>query len=308
MVSTPDISVAIIVINWNGQDFTTACLNSLRKVDYPDFKVFLVDNGSANDEGKKIKANFPEIDLIETGKNLGFAGGNNVGIRKALQEGFSHILLLNNDTLVEPDFLSELVRASQRNANAGVIQPLILFLHNPKEIWSAGGRWKPSLSRAITLGDRTPLADYRVNSTNLEWATGCAMLVSRAAIEKTGLFNEQYFVYFEDVDWSLRIRNSGFSIHFEKRAKIYHEAGASSKKKHAEGMLSPQVFYYNVRNQLFIIRSHGENKVLSLGYHLGKFTLWMGYFLVRRRFAKFKAVVKGIREGISSPLIPGPWH
>lgn len=308
MGSIPDISIAVIVINWNGQDFTTACLNSLRKVDFPDFKVFLVDNGSANEEGKKIKANFPEIDLIETGKNLGFAGGNNVGIRKALEKGFSHVLLLNNDTLVEPDFLSELVRAAKRHAHAGVIQPLIMFLHNPKEIWSAGGKWVSSLSRAITLGDRIPLADFRVKSSSLDWATGCAMLVSRTAIESAGLLNEQYFVYFEDVEWSLRIRNAGFSIHLEDRAKIYHEAGASSKKKHAEGTLSPQVFYYNVRNQLFIIRSFGNNKVLSLGYHLAKFTLWMGYFLVRRRFAKLKAVIKGIQDGIRTPLIPGPWR
>lgn len=308
MGSIPDISVAVIVINWNGQDFTMACLNSLRKVDFPDFKVILVDNGSANQEGLKIKASFPEIDLVETGENLGFAGGNNVGIRKALQEGFSHVLLLNNDTLVDPDFLSELVITCKKNPEAGVIQPMILFLHNPKEIWSAGGKWNPALSRSITLGDRVPLADYRVKTAMLDWATGCAMLISRAAIEKVGLLNEQYFVYFEDVEWSLRIRNAGFAILLEERSKVYHEAGASSKKKHAEGTLSPRVFYYNVRNQLFIIRSHGSNKALSFAYHLAKFILWMGYFLVRGRFNKLKAVARGIQEGLSLPLNPGPWQ
>ena len=305
---SPDILVAIILVNWNGLEFTSACLSSLRKVDYPDFKVFVIDNGSENQEGKQLKASFPEIELIETGTNLGFAGGNNVGIRKAIHEGFSHVLLLNNDTLVEPDFLGELVRAAQKQPNAGVIQPMILFLHNPREIWSAGGKWIPAFCRSKTLGDREPLANYRVKSPQLDWATGCAILVSCEAINKAGLLNEQFFVYFEDVEWSLRIRKAGFEIYLEEKSKIYHEAGASSKKQHAEGTLSPRVFYYHVRNQLFLIRLQDEHKIPSFGYHLGRFMLWMGYFLIRGRFTKLRAVAKGIREGLREPLNPGPWR
>ena len=308
MAFSPDISVAIILVNWNGLEFTKACLQSLSKLDYPNFHILVVDNGSDEKEGEKLAALFPTIEVIENGQNLGFAGGNNVGIRHALAQGFSHVLLLNNDTVVEPDSLGQLVSTAQKYPEAGVIQPMILFMHNPREIWSAGGKWIPELSRAITLGDREPLAEYRVKRPELDWATGCAMLVSREAISKAGLLNEQYFVYFEDVEWSLRIRKAGFKIRLEEKSKIYHEAGASSKKKQSEGTLSPRVFYFHVRNQLFLIRSLGQFRVLGMSYHVGRFVLWMGYFLARGRFTKLRAVVNGIWGGLTVSQNPGPWR
>ncbi|TDQ16972.1 hypothetical protein DFQ04_1620 [Algoriphagus boseongensis] len=303
MAFTSEVSVAIIVVNWNGIEFTKSCLASLRKVDYPNYAIILVDNASENEEGKQLKQLFPEIHLIQNQENLGFAGGNNVGIRKALKEGFSHILLLNNDTLVKPDFLGQLVRKAIQNPKTGIIQPLILFLHNPKEIWSAGGKWVKSLSRAITLGDREPLADYRFKKVELDWATGCCMLVSREAILQAGLLNEQYFLYFEDVEWSLRIKAAGFGVQLEEKSVIYHEAGASSKKKSNEGTLSPKVFYFHVRNQFFLVRGQ-EGNFGGMIYHLGRFTLWMIYFLFRGRFQKLKAVAKGIRDGWGISLKP----
>jgi hypothetical protein len=304
MVFIPNESVAIILVNWNGFDFTEACLDSLRKVDFPDFKVILVDNGSQNQEGQRLKKAFPEIELIENSENLGFAGGNNVGIRFALNQGFTHVMLLNNDTEVEPDFLGEMVRKIQQNPRLGVVQPLILFLHDHKKIWSAGGKWIPALGRAITLGDRHPIFDYRFKKSELDWATGCCMLISREAILKTGHLNEQYFAYFEDVEWSLRFRKAGFGIVLAEKAVIYHEAGASSKKKNSEGTLSPRVFYYHVRNQFLLLRS--QKSPIGLIYHLGRFTLWMGYFLLRGRFKKLKSVARGIRDGLFDPIQNAP--
>lgn len=302
MAFIPDRSVAIILVNWNGLDYTQACLNSLRKLDFPDYKIFLVDNGSENQEGSRLKNAFPELELIENSENIGFTGGNNVGIRVALEQGFTHLLLLNNDTLVEPDFLGEMMRKFQQNPDLGVVQPLILFLNDPKKIWSAGGKWVPSLSRAISLGDREPLVDYRVKSSTLDWATGCCMLISREAVLAVGLLNDQYFAYFEDVEWSLRFRKAGFGIALAEKAIIYHEAGASSKKQHAEGVLSPRVFYFHVRNQFFLVRTEGN--VAGLVYHFFRFLAWAAYFLVRGRFKKLKSVLKGIRDGMSAPLKP----
>lgn len=304
MVSTPEVSVAIILVNWNGLEYTEACLNSLRKVDFPNFKVVLVDNASTQDEGTKLKAFFPEIELIQNTKNLGFAGGNNVGIRWALENGFSHVCLLNNDTQVAPDFLEEMVLKFRQGKSLGVIQPMILFLHQPKEIWSAGGKWLSNLGRAITLGDREPLVNYRIKSPQIDWATGCCMMVSREALLKSGLLNEQYFIYFEDVEWSLRIRSHGFGIELAPKSIVYHEAGAASKKSHAEGVLSPKVFYYHVRNQFLLLRQH--RAYLGFGYHLARFFFWMLYFLGRRRFKKLKAVVKGIRDGFREKLQSPP--
>ncbi|WP_026952551.1 glycosyltransferase family 2 protein [Algoriphagus mannitolivorans] len=306
MASTPEISVAIILVNWNGLEYTEACLESLRQVDYPNFKVVVVDNASANPEGKQLKTSFPEIELIQNSQNLGFAGGNNVGICWALEQGFSHVCLLNNDTQVAPDFLGEMVLRFRQGKSLGVVQPMILFLHQPKKIWSAGGKWNPKLGRAVTLGDREPLVNYRVKSPQIDWATGCCMMVSREALLKSGLLNEQYFIYFEDVEWSLRIKKQGFSLELAPKAVIYHEAGAASKKSHIEGVLSPKVFYYHVRNQILLLRKY--KAYMGFGYHLARFFFWMLYFLGRRRFKKLKAVVKGIRDGFREKLqAPPAW-
>lgn len=304
MAFTPDSSVAIVLVNWNGHSFTAECLLSLRKVDFPDFKVIVVDNASQNKEGQKLISEFPEIVLIENESNLGFAGGNNVGIRKALEEGYSHVMLLNNDTQVEPDFLLQMMHKFYQKPELGVVQPLIMFLHDRQKIWSAGGKWNRFLCRAITRGDRKYQTDYQAKDRELDWATGCCMLISRKSLLDTGLLNESYFTYFEDVEWSLRFRSKGYRIELAADARIYHEAGASSKKKHAEGTLSATVFYYHVRNQFFLLREEakGLDQVVAATYHLLRFALWMCYFCARGRFQKLKAVARGIRDGWTIPL------
>ncbi|EAZ82052.1 glycosyltransferase family 2 protein [Algoriphagus machipongonensis] len=309
MAFTPDPSVAIILVNWNGYDFTAACINSLRKLEFPDYQVILVDNASGNNEGQKLLTAFPEIILLENKENLGFAGGNNVGIKKALEDGYSHIMLLNNDTEVAPDFLGQMVRVfNSSNQQLGVVQPLITFLNDKGKIWSAGGKWNSLLGRSITLGDRKPVEDYQAKDVKLDWATGCCMLISREAMMKTGLLNESYFAYFEDVEWSLRFREKGYQIALASKAMIYHEAGASSKKAHAEGVLSPKVFYYHVRNQFYLIRGmqKGMSFLLSLGYHGFRFLLWILYFCLRGRFQKLKAVVNGMIDGLGASLKKAP--
>ena len=311
MASTPDASVAIILVNWNGFEFTTACLDSLRKVDYPDFRAILVDNASQNQEGERLKNAFPEIELICNSENLGFAGGNNTGIRKALEEGFSYVMLLNNDTIVEPDFLGQMIRKFSQNSRLGVVQPLICFLHDHTQIWSAGGKWNSIFGRAITLGDRRSVDNFNLTNQNLDWATGCCMLITREALLETGLLNESYFAYFEDVEWSLRFIEKGFEIALAAEAKIYHEAGASSKRKHSEGTLSPKVFYYHVRNQFFLLRSqiHGFAIPFAWTYHSFRFLLWISYFCLRGRFQKLKSVARGIKDGITMPLHKAEqWH
>lgn len=304
MAFIPNPSVAIILVNWNGLEFTRACLSSLEKVDFPDFQVILVDNDSKKPEGQVLKKEFPKLVLLENEQNLGFAGGNNVGIRKALEMGFSHIMLLNNDTLVEPGFLGKMMLAFSKNPKLGLLQPMICFLDEPEKIWSAGGKFISLLGRAKTLGDRKTLKNYQPFSKKLDWATGCCMLFTREAILQSGLLNEQYFAYFEDVEWSLRIRNQGFEIGLVPEAKIYHEAGGSSKKSHSEGTLSARVFYYHVRNQFYLLRS--QKAGLGFLYHLGRFKLWIFYFLLRGRFRKLKAVAKGIKDGLFTPLKSAP--
>lgn len=302
--------VAIILINWNGLQFTIDCLHSLRELDYPDFGILLVDNASDNQEAEELKLKFPEIALIQSSSNVGFAGGNNLGIRKALELGYSHLMLLNNDTVVAPDFLKVMLSEFDKFPFLGVVQPLIYLMKDRNQIWNAGGKWNSILGRAISILELKNEKKGRADIKKMGWATGCCMLIKRDAILEVGLLNEQYFAYFEDVEWSLRFRNYGFEIALAPKAIIYHEGGASSKKKHEEGTLSPKVFYYHVRNQFLLIRSAVSplNKPLAFGYHLIRFGFWMGYFGIRGRFQKLKSVARGIRDGITQPLqSPEKW-
>jgi GT2 family glycosyltransferase len=301
MASTPESTVAIILVNWNGFAYTKACLESLEKVEESAFQVVLVDNASREPEGDRLKALFPQLHLITNSENLGFTGGNNVGIRYALSQGFDQVLLLNNDTLVDPYFLKPL-QTELQISEYDVVQPIICFAQDPETLWSAGGKWNSLLGRAITLGDRVSLSKYRPKSKELDWATGCCMLVSREVLLQVGLLPEPYFAYFEDVEWSLRIRKAGFKIGLAENSKIYHEAGGASKKQHAEGTLSPKVFFFHVRNQLFLLRQ--QQIVLGYPYHLIRFALWGAYFLIRGRFQKLSAVFEGLRDGLLVPLNP----
>lgn len=311
MDSTAKHKVAIILLNWNGLDFTVSCLHSLRSLDYLHVGILLVDNASGNGEGELIKKQFPEIELIQSQTNLGFAGGNNLGIRRALDLGYSHLMLLNNDTEVLPNFLSEMMPLFGKHPKLGVIQPLIYWMKDRNQIWSAGGKWNSWLGRAITRLELQKGKDSKSGFRKLDWATGCCMLIKREAILQTGLLNEQFFAYFEDVEWSFRFKEKGFEIALVPQAVIYHEAGASSKKKHNEGNLSPRVFYFHVRNQFFLIRSQVNNlsKPFAFSYHLIRFGFWMGYFGIRGRFQKFKSVARGIRDGsIESLQTPDKWR
>ncbi|PSK99260.1 glycosyltransferase family 2 protein [Cecembia rubra] len=312
MDSKTHSSVAVILVNWNGYALTKRCLHSLEKVSFTNFSVIVVDNASEDGSYEKLKSEFSFPVFLKNNKNLGFTGGNNRGIAYAMEQGFDYILLLNNDTVVDPGFIEELVLIAGNKPDSGMVQPLILFMDSPERIWSAGGKMANSLGISKTLGDREKLSDYRLKDRELDWATGCCILIPKEVIQKTGALENSFFAYFEDVDWSLRVRKAGYTIFLASKSIIFHEGSASSKKAHDEGTLSPRVFYLHARNQLFILRRHFgfPYGLLAWPYHLFKYIAWMCYFCLRGRFKKMKAVAKGIRDGISldhhnpEPLCP----
>lgn len=305
-------SVAIIILNWNGYEHSRNCLDSLAKLNYSNYQVVLVDNASQDRSGVRLKEEFPWVVLLQNKQNLGFTGGNNVGISYALAQGYTYVMLLNNDTLVDPDFLAPMVNLLASDAAIAVVQPLILLLEDHKKIWSAGGEFQSWLGISKTKGDREDLASYTFSPEPLDWVTGCCMLLPSKVIQDLGPLQDSFFAYFEDVDWSLRIRKAGYKLLLSKESIIYHEGNASSKKHSKEGTLSPTVFYLHARNQLFLIRRHLSFPVIlvAFAYHLSKYSAWIVYFCLRGRFQKAKAVIKGIKDGlvldhrINRPLCP----
>lgn len=243
--------VAVIVLTYNGVDDTLACLRSLEAQDYPAGRreLVIVDNASSDGTPAAVRAAFPAATVIENGANLGFAAGNNVGLRYALAQGFDYALLLNNDTEAPPDFLSQLLGAAAAEPDIGAAGPLILYHERPDLIWSAGGEIDrergTSRMRGIGEIDRGQYAA----PAEVDFITGCALLVSRAAMERAGLLDERFFMYYEETEWCVRIARAGLRVVHLPQARLLHKIPV------ADRVDRPYVAYYMTRNRLLFLRA-----------------------------------------------------
>lgn len=244
--------VSIIVLNWNGRDDTLECLESLRALDYPRREVVVVDNGSEDGSVSSIGAAFPEAKLIETGKNLGYAGGNNAGLEYVLRGDAEFVLLLNNDTKVDPKIVSELVAASRSRPDAAFFSPKIYIYSEPTRIWFAGGRWMEAKARFFHLGQGIEDTDGQFATVkDIDYVCGCALFARTSVIRQIGLLDERFFLVFEDVDWCYRARAAGFKLIFVPQAVLWHKASKSFG-----GSASPMISYFHTRNRLLWGKKH----------------------------------------------------
>ncbi|TEU12046.1 MAG: glycosyltransferase family 2 protein, partial [Anaerolineales bacterium] len=244
--------VLVIVLNWNGLVDTLECLESLACLDYPDYKVVIVDNGSMDGSVKAIREHFPDVTLIENEENLGYAGGNNVGLRYAMAQGADYALLLNNDTVVDPAFLRILVDAAEADPTVGIVGPTIYYHERPDVIWSAGGAidWRRGSTRMVGLDEQDEGQFGQVLRT-VDFVTGCAMLVRRAVLEQAELLDERFFAYYEETEWCVRASRAGFKIVHVPLACIWHKISPIAQAD------SPLVHYYMTRNRLLFLKATG---------------------------------------------------
>ncbi len=239
--------VVIIILNWNRRDDTIECVESVRKISYPNFEVIVVDNGSDDDSASVISRRFPDVRIIETGKNLGYAGGNNVGITAALANGAECILLLNNDTIVDSRILQAFVEASASTPNGGLFSGKVYYYSQPNRIWYAGARWFEKRSNFAHVGYQCLDTGDQFNTLEeTDFAQGCALFVKVEVVKKIGLLEEQFFLNFEEIDWSYRARAAGLKCFFVPQAKVWHKISVSFG-----GAESPVHSYFLVRNRLF---------------------------------------------------------
>jgi len=241
--------VMIIVLNWNGLADTLACLASLARLDYPAHEVVVVDNGSTDDSVAAVRATYPRVTLIETGENLGYVGGNNVGLEYARAMGADYALLLNNDTEVAPDFLRLLVEAAEANPATGIVGPTIYYFDRPNVVWSAGGDidWRRGRTRMIGL-DEVDQGQFGHTLRPVDFVTGCAMLIKMSLVEQVGLLDARFFAYYEETEWCVRAARAGFKILHVPQAKIWHKILPEDREA------SPQVQYYMTRNRLLLLK------------------------------------------------------
>lgn len=244
--------VTIIVLNWNGLADTLECLESLAGLDYPSYEVVVVDNGSTDGSVEAVRGRFPQVTLIENGENLGFTGGNNVGLRHALAGGADYALLLNNDTEVAPDFLHCLVEAMEADPLAGIAGPTIYYHERPDLVWSAGGAIDWRRGKTWMVGLNTPEAGQLGDlPRQVDFVTGCALLVKRAVVEQVGMLDERFFAYYEEAEWCVRARRAGFRITHVPQARVWHKIPLDARDT------SPSVHYYMTRNRLLFFKATG---------------------------------------------------
>lgn len=244
-------SVVIIVLNWNGREDTLDCLASVRNIDYSHFSVLVVDNGSEDNSVDAIRYSFPEVSIIETGKNLGYAGGNNVGMRWALERGADYILLLNNDTVVDTGLLTSFVKCATENINGALFGAKIYYFKHPDILWSAGADWVPALGNHLTRGVLKKDDGSYEQVRESAYANGCALFIASHVLREVGLFDESYFIIFEETDLSYRVKEAGYKIYFVPGAKLWHKVSVS-----IGGHESPIARYFNARNQLLWSSRH----------------------------------------------------
>ena len=246
--------VFIIVLNYKNGEGTISCIKSLEKLDYENIEIVIVDNNSDDKSGDLIHKKFPHMHYIQTGENLGYSGGNNIGIRYALDKGANYIWILNPDTLVEPNTLVELLKGFAEKS-VGIVCPKIYYQDDKNKVWFVDS----------TLDIKSGLANHKdfglidqgqFNSPKeLEWATGASLLIRSDVFKKIGLFDPNYFLFFEDVDFSVRTKNAGFTILFQPKAHVYHTVGGSVGKG------NPRNEFYKTRNRLYFIKKFNSQYV-----------------------------------------------
>jgi GT2 family glycosyltransferase len=218
----------IVIVNWNGRDVTIDCLRSLAAMEGPPARTLVVDNASTDGSVEVLREMFPDIELITLGRNAGFAGGTNAGIRHALERGAELVVLLNNDTVVDPRSLSYMIDQLDADPRCGVVVPKILYTNPPELIWYAGGKisfWTGSMRHiGIREMDR---GQYDIAGTT-EYATGCCLLTTASVLRRVGLLDESYVMYGEDADFSWRVRRAGYTIRYEPRARVWHRLSVSA--------------------------------------------------------------------------------
>ncbi len=281
--------VSIITINYNTPEITCELIDSLNQISYPNFEIIVVDNNSTIKSPGIIKKKYPGIILIESQINVGFPGGNNLGIMRAKGE---YILLLNNDCVVTENFLEPLILKFQNNTNIGAISPKIRFFHTPEKIQFAG--IKPINKFTIrnhAIGyweDDNGQYDYDYQTYCIH---GAAMIIPRKIIEKVGMMSYIFFLYYEELDWAERIKNAGYKLFYVHNSLVYHKESKST------GKLSPLKTYYINRNRLLYMRRNifGRTFFIAILYQIfiaiPKNTL---FFLIKCNFNHFSSYISAI--------------
>lgn len=301
-----NLKVGIIILNWNSALITYDCLKSLMSVDHVTFKVFVVDNGSIDNSLNELVENInneKKITVINLEYNYGFTGGNNIGIQIAQREyDPDFFLLLNNDTVVDPFFLKNMISSFSLDKQIGVVVPKIFFYGENREfLYFAGGY----INKLSGLGEhynwKKKDSTSSVQSKYVSFANGCSMLIKKDVINTIGVLDDNFFANIEDVDYSYRILNAGFKIYYNAEAHLWHREGFASKKNIGNWIR----VYLTTRNVILLQRKHASFFLFFFFtlYFSFRWVLYMSLkFFILGEYQSIKAIYHGIYDGFRNKL------
>lgn len=290
--------VGVVILNWNGGEETARCLESLSRSDYPHWRAIVIDNGSTDGSVDEIAQRFPEVDLIRNPRNFGFAEASNQGAKRALERGDAYVLFLNSDTTVDPAMVSRLVAAAAEHNGLAAVSPLMLQ-GVTKRIWFGVGRvdlWKGVFSNPMhNFAPAEALTNSLVQE--MEFASGCCVLVPRGILRTVGGFDPRFFAYCEDIDWSIRCRRAGFQLLLCPQAVLWHGSPSGGRKHYA------MTRYLLTRNHLWTLRKHASalQMLCALLWLPPRSAKRMLDAVRQRQWARVPAELKGLRDGLIRP-------
>ena len=241
-----DPRVITVILNTNHRDDTLACLDSLRHTLYRAHSVIVLDNNSSDGSLDAVRSLFPEVEVVSLARNLGYGGNNNVGIELACQHGADWIFVLNEDTILAPDCITRMVEVGESDGRIGMVGPMVYHHSEPDVIQSAGGRLGPAWE-ALHYGENERDCDQFDHPHDVDWLSGCSMMVRRACVDQAGALDDRFFYYYDETEWCLRAREYGWRIVHVPAAHLWH------KGVQREYRPSPNVTYYNTRNHFLML-------------------------------------------------------
>ncbi|HEY3230907.1 MAG TPA: glycosyltransferase family 2 protein [Roseiflexaceae bacterium] len=245
----PQPYIITVILNTNRREDTLACLASLERNTYRDHHIIVLDNASSDGSVPAILSAFPAVQIIELTENLGYAGNNNVGIKAAMAQGADWVFVLNEDTILDPVCLEQLINIGESDPKTGIVGPMVYHHDEPTIIQSAGG----VLSRyweSWHIAQNEPDQQQFLHPRTVDWVSGCAILVRRAVIEQVGMLDERFFYYWEETEWCIRATKAGWRILHAPQAKLWHKGVRRDYRP------KPSVTYYNTRNRFLMLMKH----------------------------------------------------
>lgn len=294
--------VLIIVLNWNGTEDTLQCLESLRQVEYDNFDTLVIDNGSVPGTADPIKQNFPEVTLIRNEQNLGYSGGNNVGLQYARNVSAKYALLLNNDTTVDPHFISELVKVTESDPRIAAVGPKVVLFDRPDRLWAVYGAVNFNQLLVKIWGYNKPKDDFSTQK-DVEFVIGCGALLSLSALDEVGEFDADFFAYHDEVDWCKRARDKGYRIVYVPTAIMWHKG--SSATGGYRNYYNPRR-YLIARNSAFYVKKHATALQWAkfLGYLAATLPIGLIFRTVTGNLPGFTLRLRGFYDGFTGRDIP----